>query len=329
MLITIFLPWVIFKEPAEKGSPVAGKTVLMSWDVLRTAAGDFRAFMIVSWIVGLASVVLGITLRRLPLALSLTTLGLISMIFQLTGIADITARTIMFTVLMLASLVLGVVASLRIRQGRYISLRFAQSISGGLFALASLISVIMTIIRFSSTSVEKEVMLFFMISFITTLIVGLAHVTVGILLLVHGVVASITSNILSQIARALIIACFGLTSVFHLIIPLLVPSHPWLGTFFADMWASMWFAIVNKILLTLPALTLLCIGSVLAIEGIVKACGGWSTSPVSSATATRAVPARKPEKLQQRLQQLDELLDQGVISRQEHQAARGRLLETL
>lgn len=158
VLGTIFAPWFIVDRPPAVGglfrSSSAG--LVMSWDILSETSGGIGAFLIVSWIVALASVVVGLGVRGLPRAVTNATLGLMGLLFFLIvgvdalsprGSADL-APCVLVTLSLVLLPALLVSGHCRVRIGQSLPMRVLLCGLGGALAVLGVGLLILSLIHF-------------------------------------------------------------------------------------------------------------------------------------------------------------------------------------
>ncbi|MEI7837970.1 MAG: hypothetical protein WCK05_16325 [Planctomycetota bacterium] len=154
ILLTIVLPWF-----------AAMRHVVMSWDILNSAPGGLVAFVIIAWLIGLASIILGLALRAEHAALLHGILGTVgvsylviwAMVMNTTnalvydydeGGTVVAAKMLMFFNVV-AWLGIIITTNLRLQLGDRRGVRVPQGIFAIVFTIVSIVDLVVVIYGFS------------------------------------------------------------------------------------------------------------------------------------------------------------------------------------
>ena len=323
LLLTALLPWM-----------AVGGVVYMSWDIIADApseASAFVVFLVGSWLIGAAAIVLSATLRGLPAAISHAGLGLFGVVLLVvlvysTSYGSIASRRVItsglldfgFLRIMKLLMLLGVIVAtnVRIRLKATTGLRVSQGAIAGVYIVLFIIGLISDLHSFSK--IPKPIRSELAGDCAFFIILELVVAASAVLALVHATTVRISRNTLSQIALCLIYAA-TLCEVWYIILRPAILLEQY----------GLILLCLNTCLLTIPILYLLCSGVVHTVCQLVT----MASTPITSTSAVIHSPVSEVSgdggDIQTRLQELKWLLADGLITEQEHAAKRERILREL
>jgi len=327
MLLTVILPWM----------SIGGRT-LMSWDLLSnvpSSATAFVMFVVGSWIIGLAAIILSALLRGLPAAASHAGLGLLSIVLFAVmsasasrGMPDVSLLDIgILGALRLLALV-GVIVTtgLRLRLPPDQPLRVCQGVLSGIHVALFIVWLIQSLTSFSKlpSYVRKELIG----DHIFLILIHLAVASGAVLSLIHAALGEQRRKTLPMVTLGIVYGAVPCLAAYFIIRPAVGVEQPGLALF-----------VLNLCLLVIPALFLLCNGLINGIWWLASAlpqprarslpsraraaAGSYVELPRARETPARA---RDESGIPERLRQLEALLAESLITEQEYEIRRDRIL---
>jgi len=334
ILSTIFIPWFVGTIPRFfEGDFSSQVTTYMSWDLIRNGPGMLTAFLITAWYIGLASVVAGFCLRDLPHAICTAGHGFAGVLFlfclwlslagapyasfnpQTGGHLVVSFLGLLFFLLLLP--VLGI----RRHLGRMSAIRSLQGVFSGALSLLLVIGFILQIAEFTDLphAIRSQMAL------------DLVIIILGRMLLLAGAVLALVdaarprsdSSLLVAVAMGLFCGSLGLLAVYIVIRPATL-GGPGSGISL--------FILNFLVLITAPLLLLFLGGTTRVIIEAVSVYRRTHPSPqVQQETEAEASP-EEPQQLssaRRRLQQLQALYDDGLITKEELTDRRAAIVESV
>jgi len=336
ILSTIFIPWFIGAAPPFfEGSSASRVTTFMSWDVIKFGPGMLTAFLITAWYIGLASVVAGFCLSDLPHAICTAGHGFAGVLFlsclwlswvgtpyvpfnsQGGGLVVVNLLGMIFLLLLLPAL------AIRRQLGRTTVIRPVQGIFSGALSILLVVGFILLIALF--TDLPQVVR--------SQLVLDLVIGTLSQMLLLAGAVISLVdaarpksdSHLLAEVATWILYGSLGLSGVYIVIRPATL----------GEAGGGIALFILNSVVLIIAPLLLLFLGG--AARVIIEAVSAYRRKHPSSRIRQEAPTeeAVVPEELQQlssakrRLQQIQALYDDGLITKDEFTARRAAIVESV
>jgi len=298
----------------------------MSWDMLADAPSGatlFVMFVVASWIIGIAAIILSATLRGLPAATSHAGLGLLGIALFAAMSASLSHSTGMPSVTFLGLGVLGVMklfamvgvvvtANLRLRLRPGLTLRVCQGVLSGVYVVLFVVWLIWSLNGLSRlpSYVRKELVA----DHIFLILVHLAIAAGAVLSLIHAVAVRQHGVTLSKAALGVAYGAAVCLAGYLIIRPAVAAEEPGLVLFS-----------LNLCLLVFPTLFLFCSGLVHMIWRLTAA---PSRDVSSRPKAARAVLASvgSGRGLSKRLRKLETLLADSLITEQEYEIRRDRIL---
>ncbi|HOD81159.1 MAG TPA: hypothetical protein PKG77_07025 [Phycisphaerae bacterium] len=166
VLATIVAPWFILAMPGPLRGLIRSTAprLVMSWDILSDAPAGIGAFLVAAWIVALAAVVVGLTVRGLPRAAASAGLGLLGLIFFLTAGIDALAPvrwaghapSVLVTLVLVFLPWLLAAGHCRLRLGQSLPARVSLCGLGGVVAILTVILLVFLLMHFFDLPSESR-----------------------------------------------------------------------------------------------------------------------------------------------------------------------------
>ena len=335
ILSTIFIPWFVGTASGFFGGESASQiTTFMSWDLIKSAPGMLTAFLIIAWYIGLASVVAGFCLRDLPHAICTASHGFVGVLFllclwlSLAGTPFMPAGSqaggtmVVHSLSLILLILLLPVLAIRKELGRTSAIRALQGVFGGALSVLLAVGFILSIAMFTELpqAVRSQLVPDFLVGVLTQML----FLAGAIIALVDAARPKSNSLILIEVARWLICGSLGLGGVY------IVIRAAALGRSGGGIALS----ILNFLILITAPLLLLFLGGVVRV--IVEAVSAYRrTHPcvqVQQETTPEEASPEKPQKLssaRRRLQQIQTLYDDGLITKEELADRRAAIVESV
>jgi len=203
-----------------------------------------------------------------------------------------------------------VATNIRLRLSPQLTIRIVQGIcSSGflIFSFVLFVNVIRDYSRISEFARSKLVG-----DFIFIVLIHVVSIAAAILAVVHASAIKIRKDTLSWTALGLIYGAIACWTAYKILRPAMLVEQP-----------GLILRILNIVLLTVPIIFLFCSGLIGFICGLATKIG--SSASRTTPAATNAPPDADTDG--QRLKQLGDLKNQGLISDEEYTAKRAKILE--
>lgn len=305
----------------------------MSWDVLGASPVGMLITLILLWIIGAATIVISSLLRGIEVSLCHGVLGLTGIILWLIQISSGPGGPMSMSTIGVSGLGIAVIfqflfllgmivtTNIRLRMAPHLTIRIMQGICSGGFLIFSFVLFINFIRNYSQTYrfVRSETVG----DFIFIMLLYLVSMASAILAVVHAVAIRIQKNTLSQTSLGLIAGVIACTVVYIITRLPMIVDQPVLI-----------LCLLNLVLLTVPIVFLFCSGLIGLICGLAATTGSvaakTSDSPRTvAATRAAAAPPGGDAGVHERLKNLDDLKNQGLITNEEYAVKRAKVLEQL
>ena len=311
MVSTFLLPWM-----------VVGEQVRMSWEFIQRAPASFSVFLIASWMIGLAAIILTGVLRGLPAAICHAGLGLLGVILLFTGYAgtfgsrgmpgfgQIFGAIDVLVVVLLIGLI--IVTNVRLRMGVNLVVRIIQGATAGACAVLAFVAFFVSLNRWGTfPEFFRQKLVGDLLYFVFT---NLAVIAGAIVALVHAAAVNIKEDTLSKIAMGLVYSALAAVAGYFIVRPAILDEQSGLILTFLNI-----FLLIGSIGF------LFCSGLIGSICEFVAMTA--SPMPVRKKTAAASAPGGRHS--QERLRELASLRDQGLITEQEYAVKQARILDEL
>lgn len=311
MVSTFLLPWL-----------VVGERVGMSWDLVQHAPATVSVFLVTSWMIGLAAIILACVLRGFPAAICEASLGLLGAVLLLTAFTgSYTSRDMpgfgrtfgainVLAVVFLVGLI--IVTNVRLRLGANLAIRVIQGVTAGAYAVLALVAFFISFSNWGDLpDFLREKLVGDRVYFVFT---DLAAIGGAIVALVHAAAMNVKEDTLSKVAIGLVYSSLVAVACYFIVRPAILAEQSGLILLFLNI-----FLLVGSIGF------LFCSGVIRSICEFAAMTAGPTQTPKKAAAA----PASDGRKVQERLSELASLRDQGLISEQEYAVKQSRILDEL
>jgi len=294
---------------------IARSRVMMSWDFLSKAPGSVQVTLILLWIIGAGAIAVSIFLRGRYAHMSHGLLGLAGIlvwVIQLSGRSNAgrmaglrTALGVVevFYVLFLLGAIVATIIRLRLSPTTII--RLVQGFCAGILVIFALVVLIDSISSYTDLSESRRSRILF--DFIFKLLLQLVLIASGVIAVVHATAVNMQSKKLSW--TALYMSCGALVCFFGYLIIRPAISAERLGPI---------LFMTNLALLVVPLVFMFCSGLTEFICGLPAGPGGFQRDTAPGGGNIEA-----------RLQKLNELQLQGLITDKEYSDKRAKILDGL
>ena len=206
-LATIFIPWM-----------AAEGRVLMSWDMLRIVPGTFVAFVILAWAIGVATIILTLTVKGLGLAIAHASVGFTGLFILVVGLAAAgpaawppggagglpgseSVGMVTVSAILLAAMLISTNIGLRVAS---LPVRIVQGASAGGLAILSVIQLFRGIGGFGGLPADMRGALVFHLLFLS--LVTLCLIAGCVLASVDAAMAKTNKRVLARASLCLLYA---------------------------------------------------------------------------------------------------------------------------